>query len=134
MPGHRSPDGTVMVRGGQPTHGEDDSKIAKVSKILFWYFFLNVTSGYLLMKPSTYLLSDYNCLRLLLCGHHLPDQRLVLLQGFTEIKFNPILLCRWFFNFFYWPIVQVVNEYERAVIFRLGDNKRRTYFQPNSLF
>ena len=31
MPGHRSPDGTVMVRGGQPTHGEDDSKIAKVN-------------------------------------------------------------------------------------------------------
>ena len=105
MPGHRSPDGTVMVRGGQPTHGEDDSTIAKVSKIHFWYFFLNVTSGYLLMKPSTYLLSDYNCLRLLLCGHHLPNQRLVLLQGFTEIKFDPILLCRCFFYFFYWPIV-----------------------------
>ena len=63
---------------------------------ILWYFLLNVTSGYLLMKPSTYLLSDYNCLRLLLCGHHLPDQRLVLLQGFTEIKFDPILSCRFF--------------------------------------
>ena len=32
MPGHRSPDGTVMVHGGQPTHREDDSKIGKVQK------------------------------------------------------------------------------------------------------
>ena len=101
MPGHRSPDGTVMVRGGEPTHGEDDSKIAKVSKILCCYFkpdfLLNATYGRILC-----LVSDYNCLRLLLCHHHLPDQRLVLLQGVTKfskgLSFNTtlhhVLSCR----------------------------------------
>ena len=37
-------------------------------------------------------------------------------------------------NFILCLIMQVVNEYERAVIFRLGESYIRTYFQPNSLF
>ena len=49
-------------------------------------FLLNATYGRILC-----LVSDYNCLRLLLCHHHLPDQRLVLLQGFTENEFNKTL-------------------------------------------
>ena len=40
MPGHRSPDGTVMVRGtgGYPTNGEDDSKLAKVKTTSLSFF------------------------------------------------------------------------------------------------
>ena len=40
MPGHRSPDGTVMVRGtgGYPTNGEDDSKLAKVKTTSLPFF------------------------------------------------------------------------------------------------
>jgi len=80
MPGHRSPDGTVMVRGGQPTHGEDDSKIAKII-IAFAFFFVVIT-----------------------------------------------------FPISVWFCFKVVNEYERAVIFRLGRLKHGGARGPGLFF
>ena len=37
-------------------------------------------------------------------------------------------------NFILCLIMQVVNEYERAVIFRLGESYIRTYFQPKTAY
>jgi len=82
MPGHRSPDGTVMVRGtgGYPTNGEDDSKLAKVIIVLAY-----------IMVVLTFPISIWYCFK-------------------------------------------VVNEYERAVIFRLGRLKHGGARGPGLFF
>ena len=82
MPGHRSPDGTVMVRGtgGYPTSGEDDSKLAKVKTTSLPFFVSPFEFSLNVFLPGNHRACLYH-------GRpHFPDQHLVLLQGIQNIS------------------------------------------------
>ena len=87
MPGHRSPDGTVMVRGtgGYPTNGEDDSKLAKV-KTASLTFFEQISLLLLLNFHLIFFLPGNHRACLYHGRPHLPNQHLVLFQGLQNIS------------------------------------------------
>ena len=86
MPGHRSPDGTVMVRGtgGYPTNGEDDSKLAKVQTTTLT-FFEQISLFSFWISVECFLPGNHRAC--LYHGRpHFPDKHLVLLQGLQNIS------------------------------------------------